>query len=97
VTTVLGENGLMLADTLMGRLSLFENGCSVNAWDEDSVLRSVSEGAVQELAVSKVEPLLQEHKVFQAALARKSESGLVTIRQGLEVIRVAERLIDTPN
>jgi predicted dehydrogenase len=95
VTTVLGENGLMVADTLMGRLSLFANGSSVNAWDEDSVLRAVSEGAINEIAVSKLEPLLQEHKVFQSALASKSDSGLVTIKQGLEVIKVAERLLDT--
>lgn len=93
VTTVLGENGLMVADTLVGKLSLFENGSSVNAWDEDSVLRAVSEGAIHEIAVSKVEPLVQEHKVFQTALSDQSDSGIVVIRQGLEVIRVAERLL----
>jgi predicted dehydrogenase len=93
VTTVLGENGLLVADTLLGKLSLFENGSSVNAWDEESVLRAVSEGAVTEIAVTKVEPLVQEHRVFQSALASNSESGLVTISQGLEVIRIAERLL----
>ncbi len=93
VTTVLGENGLMVADTLFGKLSLFENGSSVNAWDEQSVLRAVSEGAINEIAVSKVEPLLQEHKVFQTALSNNSDPGIVDLRQGLEVIRVAERLL----
>ncbi len=93
VTSVLGENGLIVADTLTGKLSMYENGTSVNPWDELAVLQGVSEGAVHELAVSKVEPLVQEHRVFQLAIMGKTDTGVVSINQGLEVLRVAERIL----
>lgn len=93
VTSVLGENGLIVADTLTGKLSLYENGTSVNPWDESAVLQGVSEGAVHELVVSKVEPLVQEHKVIQSAIMGKTDAGVVSIKQGLEVLKVAERIL----
>lgn len=93
VTSVLGENGLIVADTLFGTLSLYENGTSVNPWDESAVLQGVSEGAVHELAVSKVEPLVQEHKTFQSAIMGKTDAGVVSLMQGLEVLKVAERIL----
>jgi UDP-N-acetylglucosamine 3-dehydrogenase len=93
VTSVLGENGLIVADTLTGKLSMYENGTSVNPWDESSVLQGVSEGDVHELAVSKVEPLVREHRVFQSAITGKADNELISIRQGLEVLKVAERIL----
>jgi len=93
VTTVLGENGLMIADTLAGELSFFENGTAVNTWDEGSALRGVSEGAVHKFAVSKTEPLVQEHRAFQQALRDRGQGKIVPISQGVEVLRVAERLL----
>jgi predicted dehydrogenase len=93
VTSVLGENGLIVADTLTGKLSIYENGTSVNPWDESAVLQEAFEGAVQELAVSKVEPLIQEHRVFQSAIMGNADNELVSIKQGLEVLKVAERIL----
>jgi UDP-N-acetylglucosamine 3-dehydrogenase len=93
VTAVLGENGLIVADTLTGKLSLYENGTSVNPWEESASLQGVSEGAVHELVVSKVEPLVQEHKVFQSAITGKTDAEVVSIKQGLEVLKVAERIL----
>jgi UDP-N-acetylglucosamine 3-dehydrogenase len=97
VTSVLGENGLMVADTLTGDLAFYENGTSVNTWDTAEVLRGVSEGAVHKIAVAKVEPLIQEHKVFQAALGSGARSEVVSISQGLEVLKVAERFLGANN
>lgn len=93
VTSVLGERGLMVANTLTGDLSFFENGASVNPWDEESVLSGVSEGAVHNFPIAKVEPLVQEHRVFQSALQGDRVSELVSIKQGLEVLEVAETLL----
>lgn len=93
VTSVLGERGLMVANTLTGDLSFFENGASFNTWDEESVLRGVSEGAVHNFPIAKVEPLVQEHRVFQSALQGDRVSELVSIKQGLEVLKVAETLL----
>jgi predicted dehydrogenase len=94
VTSVLGEKGLMVADTLTGDLAFFENGTSVNPWDEASVLSGVSEGAAHHFIVAKTEPLVQEHKVFQTALKGETVPELVSIKQGLEVLKVAQRLLD---
>jgi UDP-N-acetylglucosamine 3-dehydrogenase len=96
LTTVLGENGLMVANTLTGELALFENGESVNIWDSKEVLRGVSEGAVHKIPVAKIEPLIQEHEVFQHGLSNNSRLHLVSISQGLEVLRVAERILRNP-
>ena len=93
VTSVLGERGLMVANTLTGDLAFFENGASVNPWDEESVLSGVSEGAVHNFPIAKVEPLVQEHRVFQSALQGERVSELVSIKQGLEVLKVAETLL----
>lgn len=93
VTSVLGERGLMVANTLTGDLSFFENGASVNPWDEESVLSGFSEGAVHNFPIAKVEPLVQEHRVFQSALQGDRVSELVSIKQGLEVLEVAETLL----
>lgn len=93
VTSVLGEKGLMVANTLTGDLSFFDNGASVNPWDEESVLSGVSEGAVHNFPIAKVEPLVQEHRVFQSALQGERVSELVSIKQGLEVLKVAETLL----
>lgn len=93
VTSVLGENGLIVADTLSGELAFYENGSTTNRWDTTAVLQAVSEGAVHKIAVTKVEPLIQEHKVFQAALSSGTSSEIVSIRQGLEVLKVVERVL----
>jgi predicted dehydrogenase len=93
VTSVLGDRGLLVANTLTGDLSFFENGSSVNAWDEASVLSGVSEGAVHNFTIAKIEPLIQEHRAFQNALNGDRVSELVSIRQGLEVLKVAEKLL----
>jgi hypothetical protein len=83
----------MVADTLTGDLAFYENGTSVNTWDTAEVLRGVSEGAVHKIAVPKVEPLIQEHKAFQADLESGARSEIVSISQGLEVLKVAERFL----
>jgi predicted dehydrogenase len=93
VTSVLGENGLIIADTLAGNLSLFEDGTAQNRWDNGDALRRVSADSVRELAVANVEPLVHEHEIFQAAIVTKDSSMVVSIQQGIEVLKVAERMI----
>jgi predicted dehydrogenase len=94
VTSVLGENGLMVADTLNGDLLFFENGSSINTWSEEAVFQGVSEGAVHKFSVAKVEPLVQEHRSFQRALEGGDSSLIVSIDQGLRVLRVAEQMLN---
>lgn len=93
VTTVLGESGLMVANTLSGDLLFYENKVSPVRAGEGSMFTGVAEGEVLKLETSQVEPLAQEHVVFQNALATNNPSGLVSLEQGLEVLRVAERML----
>lgn len=93
VTSVLGEKGLLVADTLSGDLTLFENGTGLTNWDGVANLRGVSEGAVHKFEILKEEPLVQEHRSFQQALSSGDWSGVVSLKQGLEVLRVAELML----
>lgn len=93
VTSVLGENGLMVADTLHGKLSLYENGSVVPNWSGPPGERGVSEGALKTYELELVEPLLSEHLAFQSALVSGSRESVVSLDQGLNVLAVAERML----
>jgi UDP-N-acetylglucosamine 3-dehydrogenase len=95
VTTVLGENGLLIADTLAGDLFFYENGVSPLSWDRLSLFKGVSEGPMHKYDTPKKEPLVAEHEAFQAALGTKDSSHVVTLAEGLEALEVATRLIES--
>jgi UDP-N-acetylglucosamine 3-dehydrogenase len=95
VTSVLGENGLMVADTLLGKLSLYENGSVVPNWSGPPDERGVSEGAVKTFELELVEPLLSEHRAFQSALVSGSRESVVSLDEGLNVLAVAERMLQS--
>lgn len=94
VTSVLGENGLLVADTLLGKLSFFKNGSSSENWSVAPGDRGVSEGAVTVYELDLVEPLLAEHVAFQYALETGSREAVASIGEGLNVLSIAERMID---
>ena len=94
VTTVLGQNGLLIADTLAGDLFFFENGVSPVSWDRLSLFKGVSEGPMHKYETPKKEPLLAEHEAFQEALRTRDTSNVVTLADGLSVLEVATRLIE---
>lgn len=94
VTIVTGERGAYLADTLTGDLTFFENGTSVGKWDAVSAFRGVSEGTVTRFALNKVEPLRAEHEAFRDRILGLP-SDLVTLQEGLEVLRICEASIDS--
>jgi UDP-N-acetylglucosamine 3-dehydrogenase len=92
VTSVLGEKGMLVADTLSVDLYFFEKGSQPTNWDGISIFKGTSEGATHKFELAKNEPLVNEHLAFQKATLDKNTGGLATLRQGLEVLRVAERL-----
>jgi len=92
-TTVIGEHGALVADTLTSDLTFFENGTQANSWEGVSTFRGVSEGNVLRFALTKIEPLLAEHLVFQDAVRREDASNIVTLQQGLQTVQVADRLL----
>jgi predicted dehydrogenase len=92
VTSVLGEKGMLVADTLSVDLYFFEKGSQPTNWDGISIFKGTSEGATHKFELAKNEPLVNEHLAFQKAIVEMNPSGLATLSEGLEVLRVAERL-----
>jgi UDP-N-acetylglucosamine 3-dehydrogenase len=93
VTIVTGERGAFVADTLSADLTFFANGLIPTTWDEIASFRGVSEGDVVRYAFPKPEPLRTEHEAFRDAVLGKS-SDIVTMRQGLATVAVAEAVLE---
>ncbi len=91
-TTVLGDKGLLIADTLLVDLVFASNGNVSSDWDSQTQFRGVSEGDIIKFALERVEPLVAEHRSLISALHSGDFSSIVSIADGLEVLRVAELL-----
>jgi UDP-N-acetylglucosamine 3-dehydrogenase len=94
-TTVIGEHGALVADTLTADLTFFENGTQAISWDGVSSFRGVSEGNVLRFALVKTEPLLAEHQAFRNAVLSRDTTNIVTLEQGLATVQVADQLLST--
>jgi predicted dehydrogenase len=92
-TTVIGENGALVADTLTADLTFYENGTQSASWDGISSFRGVSEGNILRFALAKTEPLLAEHQAFRNAVLSRDTTNIVTLVQGLATVQVADLLI----
>lgn len=92
VTTVTGEKGAFVADTLTADLTFYANGLVAVTRDEIAQFRGVSEGDVVRYAIAKPEPLRVEHEQFRDAVLGKP-ADIVTMSQGLDTVRVAEACI----
>ena len=97
VTVVTGERGAFVADTIGGDLTFFENGTVNNTeWESVMAFRGVSEGTMLRYALAKREPLRLEHEAFRDAILGRG-GNIVTMREGLENIRVAEAVLTSAN
>jgi predicted dehydrogenase len=92
-TTVIGDKGALVADTLTADLTFYENGHMNSSWDNISAFRGVSEGDVTRFALNKVEPLLAEHLAFRDAVLNKNDQGIVTLADGLAAVFIADQMI----
>jgi len=95
VSIVTGERGCFIADTLTADLTYFANGSTRTEWDAVSAFRGVSEGDMTRYAIPKREPLTVEHETFRDAVDGKADAGIVTLRQGLRAVMVAEAVLDS--
>ncbi len=91
VTTVTGERGCFVADTLTADLTFFQNGTEPSQWDRVAAFRGVSEGHMIRYAIPKPEPLMTELGNFAAAV-RGEPAELVSLREGLSTVGVAEAI-----
>jgi predicted dehydrogenase len=94
VTIITGERGAFVADTLTADLTFYANGEVRHTWDDIANFRGVSEGDVVRYAIAKPEPLRVEHENFRDAVLGK-DADIVTMRQGLTTVRVAEACIES--
>lgn len=94
LTLVTGERGAFVADTLTADLTFYENGTFTSEWDAVTTFRGVSEGTVTRFALDKREPLRSEHEAFRDRILGKP-SEAVTLREGLEVLRVCEASLES--
>lgn len=93
-TTVIGEKGAFVADTAVSDLTYFASGSVDTTWDTLASFRGPSEGDITRYAFPKPEPLALEHLNFLAAI-RGEKSDVVTMREGVETLRVIDRLFDS--
>lgn len=94
LTIVTGERGAFVADTLTADLTFYENGTFSSNWDAVTAFRGVSEGTVTRFALDKREPLKSEHEAFRDRILGLS-SEAVSLREGLDVLRVCEAAISS--
>jgi len=90
-TTITGENGILVADTLTADLTYFENGRIQVAWDPGE-FRGVSEGDMTRFALDRKEPLRAEHEAFRDSVLAGEPLGIVTFDEGARIVEVAEQL-----
>lgn len=93
--TVLGERGALVADLLNADLTFFTNAQIAVEWDEMARLRGVAEGDMVRFALRKQEPLQAELENFRDAVLGDSQAQIVTLDEGLEVMRVADRMLES--
>lgn len=93
-TIITGERGAFVADTLTADLTYYANGSVLTEWDDMAMFRGVSEGDIIRYAIPKPEPLRTEHEAFRDAVLGKP-SDIVTMRQGLATVKVAEAILES--
>ena len=89
-TRVLGERGMLVADTLTADLTFYRNGKVASEWANTQSLRGVSEGDSTRYALARREPLLVELETFCDLLEGDADAAVVTLSEGLETVLVAE-------
>jgi UDP-N-acetylglucosamine 3-dehydrogenase len=95
-TRILGERGMLLADTLTADLTFFANGDVTSEWGAAQALKGVSEGDATRYALSRREPLLVELEAFTALLAGNPSPPappVVTLDEGLATVVCAESVL----
>jgi UDP-N-acetylglucosamine 3-dehydrogenase len=93
-TRVLGEGGMLVADTLRADLSFYKNADTpTQGWPAMQALRGVAEGDMTRYALERREPLAVELEEFCALLHGEDGAEVVTLEEGLETVAVAEAVL----
>jgi predicted dehydrogenase len=95
-TRILGERGMLIADTLTADLTFYANGhVPTSGWEAAQSMRGVAEVDMTRYALERREPLTVELEAF-AALVRGEPGGpVVSLEEGLETVVVAEAVLSS--
>lgn len=91
--SVTGERGMYIVNYLSQDLYFYENDYTTTTWDALRSMAGVSEGTMTRLKVQKAEPLRLEYEHVFTAL-RNDTDLIVTGKDGLAVLRIAQQLVD---
>lgn len=94
-TRVLGERGMLEADTLTADLYFFENAEVAVVWSTTQQFRGVSEGNVTRYALQRREPLQVEHQAFFDLLDGRPGAEMVSLEEGADIVETAEAVIES--
>lgn len=94
VTVVTGERGMLMANTVTSELTYFANGTGEFPWEANIAFGGVLEGDVTRYSFEKTEPLRTEHERFRDAVLGLTDA-VATAREALEVVRVAEAMLES--
>ncbi len=92
LTTITGEKGAFVADTLSADLTYFANGSVPTQWAHIAGFRGVSEGDMIRFSFAKAEPLRTEHEAFRDAVLGVGDD-IVSLREGAATLAVAEAVL----
>ncbi len=92
-TRVLGDRGMLVAETVTADLTFYENGQVTSSWPSSQALRGVSEGDATRYALARAEPLRTELEAFRDLVGGDDEAPVVTLAQGLAALRSAEAVL----
>jgi predicted dehydrogenase len=93
-TRVLGERGMLVADTLTADLYFYANALvPTGGWPEMQARRGVAEGDMTRYALERREPLAVELEEFCALLSGSDGAAVVSLEDGLETVAVAEAVL----
>lgn len=95
-TRVLGERGMLVADTLTADLTFYANArVPTQGWAAMQAMRGVAEGDMTRYALQRREPLMVELEAFGALLRGDAGAPVVTLEEGLETVAVAEAVLES--
>lgn len=94
-TRVVGERGMLLANTLTADLTFFENGGVSSEWGSSQDMRGVWEGDSTRYALARREPLLVELETFCELIEGDAQAAVVSLEHGLEAVRYAEAVLES--
>jgi predicted dehydrogenase len=93
LTSVLGENGLLVADTLSMELFHYKLDSITLGSHGFHSPSSVENESICKFELSTIEPLLGEHLAFQEAIVNGGPWRFASLQEGLDVVKTAEILL----